>query len=131
MLLNSYMLLYIYWLIKEISSVIHNIVIFYFYIWKKILIVMLLSRTILSSNNNTKSLFTPWKLGSIKKYKYLFCVCFVVLDWYLFQLIVLLKPDSNCLNSFTLSWVESYNWNIKICISYFKFWLLIYCSTND
>ena len=30
----------------------------------------------------------------------------VVLDWYLFQLNVLLKPDFNCFNSFTLSWVD-------------------------
>ena len=32
----------------------------------------------------------------------------VTLDWYLFQLTVLLKPDSNsnCFNSFTLSWVD-------------------------
>ena len=30
----------------------------------------------------------------------------VILDWYLFQLIALLKPDSNCFNSFTLSWVN-------------------------
>ena len=30
----------------------------------------------------------------------------VVLGWYLFQLNVLLKPDFNCFNSFTLSWVD-------------------------
>ena len=51
-------------------------------------------------------LFIPWKLGSIKKSKYLFCVCSVTLDWCLVQLIVLLKPDSNCFNSFILSWVD-------------------------
>ena len=38
--------------------------------------------------------------------QYLFRVCSVILGWYLFQLIVLLKPDSNCFNSFTLSWVN-------------------------
>ena len=27
-------------------------------------------------------------------------------DWYLFQLIVLLKPDFNSCNSFALSWVD-------------------------
>ena len=48
----------------------------------------------------------PWKLGSIKNFKYLFCVCPVILDWYLFQLIVLWKSDSNCFNNFTLSWVD-------------------------
>ena len=30
----------------------------------------------------------------------------VFLHWYLFQLLVLLKPDSNCFNSFILSWVN-------------------------
>ena len=30
----------------------------------------------------------------------------VILDWYLFKLNVLLKPDFNCFNSFTLSWVD-------------------------
>ena len=35
-----------------------------------------------------------------------FCVCSVILDWDLFQLIVLLKPTSGCVNSFTLSWVD-------------------------
>ena len=54
-----------------------------------------------------KSLFTLWKLGSIKKSKYLFCNWFVFLDWYSFQLNVILKPDSNCLNSFTLFWVDA------------------------
>ena len=38
----------------------------------------------------------------------------------LFQLIVILKPDFNCSSSFVLSWVKSYNWNIKFCISYWK-----------
>ena len=27
-------------------------------------------------------------------------------DWYLFQVVVLLKPDCNCCNSFALSWVH-------------------------
>ena len=48
----------------------------------------------------------PWKFASIKKSKYLLCAYFVVLDWYLFQLIVLLKPNYSCLSSFTLSWVD-------------------------
>ena len=36
----------------------------------------------------------------------MFYVWFVFLDWYLFQLAVFSKPDSNCLSSFTLSWVD-------------------------
>ena len=53
-----------------------------------------------------KSQFTPWKPGSITKFEYLFYAWCVVLDWYLFQLIVLLRPDSSCLSSFTLSPVD-------------------------
>ena len=91
--------------IKETSFNDHNIVIFYFYNWKKILLVTFSDST-RSSNIKTKSLFTSWKLGSIKKSKYLFCACCVTLDWYLFQLINLWRHDSNCFNSFTLSWVD-------------------------
>ena len=76
-------------LIKEISFIDHNIVTFYFHGWKKILLV--LSRTSLSSNDKTRSQFTSWKLGSIKRSKCLFCAGSVILDWYLSQLIVLLN----------------------------------------
>ena len=41
----------------------------------------------------------------------------VILDWYLFQLIVLLKPDSNCFNSFTLSWVDKVTTGISRFVS--------------
>ena len=41
----------------------------------------------------------------------------VILDWYLFQLIVLLKPDSNCFNSFTLSWVNKVTARTKTFVS--------------
>ena len=57
-------------------------------------------------SDKTKSLFTPWKHGSIKKSKYIFGDFIDTFDWYLFQLIVLLKPDFNCCNSFALSWVD-------------------------
>ena len=60
------------------------------------------------SNDKTKSLFTPWKLGSIKKSKYWFCLSGETFGWYLFQLIVLLKPDFNCSSSFALSWVDKF-----------------------
>ena len=60
----------------------------------------------LFSNNKTRNLFAPWKLGLIKKSIYWFCYCTVTFGWYLFQLIVLLKPAYNCSISFALSWVE-------------------------
>ena len=55
--------------------------------------------------DHTKSLLTPWKRGSTKWYKYRFCAYAFGYDWYLFQLIVLLKPDFNCWSTFVLSWV--------------------------
>ena len=57
-------------------------------------------------SDKTKSLFTPWKHGSIKKSKYIFGDFIDTFDWCLFQLIVLLKPDFNCCNRFALSWVD-------------------------
>ena len=57
-------------------------------------------------SDKTKSLFTPWKHGSIKKSKYIFADFIGTFDWYLFQLIVLLKPDFNCCNRFALSLVD-------------------------
>ena len=58
------------------------------------------------SNAKTKSLFTPWKLGSIKWFKFSFCANNSGFDKYLFQIIVLWKPDFNCGNNFALSWVD-------------------------
>ena len=57
--------------------------------------------SVLFSIDKTKSLFIPW----IKQSKYGFCDCIDTFDGYLFQLIVLLKPDFNFCNSFPLSWV--------------------------
>ena len=59
-----------------------------------------------SSNAKTKILFTPWKLGSPKWFKFGFLANNFSCDWYLFPLIVLLKPDFNCGNNFALSWVD-------------------------
>ena len=59
-----------------------------------------------SSNAKTKSLFTPWKLGSTKWFKIIFCGNNSVFDRYLFQLIVLLKPDFNYGDSFASSWAD-------------------------
>ena len=58
------------------------------------------------SSARTKSLFTPWKLGSIKLFKFGFCGSSSGFDKYLFQLNVLLKPDFTCGKFFTLSWVD-------------------------
>ena len=60
------------------------------------------------SKNKTKNLFTPWKLGSIKKYKYWFYLSGETFGWYLFQWIALLKPDFNCCNNYleSLPWVD-------------------------
>ena len=58
------------------------------------------------SHFQTIKQFTPWKRWSNKKSKYLFCLSVEIFDWYLFQVIVLLKPDFNCYNSFALSWVD-------------------------
>ena len=69
---------YFYWLIKEISSINTNNVIFGFYSQKKILLVTFSKIPIL--NDNTKSLFTPCKLGSIKKSKYWCVVALLLLD---------------------------------------------------
>ena len=57
------------------------------------------------SNDKTKSLLTPWKIGSIKKAKYWFTPSADTFVWYLFQLMVLLKPDFNFCNSFALYWI--------------------------
>ena len=61
--------------------------------------------TVLFPNDKTKSLFTPWKLGSIKWSKYGLGACIDTFDWYLFQSVVLLKPDFDYCNSFALFWV--------------------------
>ena len=53
--------------------------------------------------DNTKALFIPWKLGSTKWFKYVFCLYVLGSDWYLFQLIVLLKRDFNCWRKFVFS----------------------------
>ena len=71
----------------------------------------------------TKSLFTLWKPGSIKKSKYWFEVfCVVVFVSYLFQLIVYLNLDFNCCNNFALSSIDKVTTGTKrFCISYCKF----------
>ena len=69
-------------------------------------IILIISIKLVFSNDKTKSLFTPWKLLSIKQSKYGFSTCTDTFDWYLFQLIVFQKPDFTCCNTFALSWVD-------------------------
>ena len=57
----------------------------------------------LFSNDKTKNLFTPRKLGLIKKSKYGFGACTDTFGSYLLQLIVLLQSDFDCASSFALS----------------------------
>ena len=73
-----------------------------------ILCVLLYRYTVilLFSNDKTKSLFTSWKLGLIKKSNYGFGACTDTFGSHLFQLIVLLKPYFKCSSSFALSWVD-------------------------
>ena len=61
----------------------------------------------LFSNDNTNSLFTPWKIGSIKRSKYGFSVFIVTFGSYLLQSIVPLKPDFNCSSQFYIITTET------------------------
>ena len=56
----------------------------------------------LFSSDKTKSLFTPWRPGLIKKSKYGRGACTDAIGSYLFQWNVLLKLDFNCSSSFAL-----------------------------
>ena len=69
------------------------------YLWCDFLFLLLL-------NDITKGVFTPWNLGSIKKYKYGFRVCISIFYRYLFPLFVLLKSDFNCYIRFASSLVN-------------------------
>ena len=53
-----------------------------------------------------QSLFIPRKCGSTKWFKFGFCANDSGFDKYLFQLIVLLKPNFNCFNNSALTWVD-------------------------
>ena len=69
--------------------------------------LLLLVLCVSFSNTKTKSLFIPWKRGLTKWFNFGFCANNSGFDRYLFQLIVLLKSDSNiCVNNFALSWVD-------------------------
>ena len=49
--------------------------------------------------------------------KYLFCAYISGSDWYLFQLVVLLKPDSNFWSNFALSGVDRVTTGTKRFVS--------------
>ena len=80
----------------------------------------------LFSNDKIKSLFTPWKLGSISKSKNSFSFFIATFDLYLFQLIVLLKPDFNILvvvivsHYFGLTQLKQEHCNCKFCLPSLK-----------
>ena len=117
------------WLIKKNSSIDHNILIFYLRSWKIILLVTF-SAIISSLKDKTKSLFTPWKVGSIGKSKYLFCPWFVVSARYLSQLIFLLEPDSNCFRSSMFSWVDKVTTGTWSLVLFLKIWIFVCYSSS-
>ena len=92
---------------------------------------MWLSRPSSSLNHKIKSLFTPWKLESIRQSKYLFPSWFVVLARYLFQVIVLLQPNSNFLRSSLFSWVDKVTTGAYSLVSfiYVGLWLVVVPAT--
>ena len=65
--------------------------------------------------------------------KYLFSAWLVFSEWYLFQLIVLLKSDSNCFISFIFSWVDKVTAGTKsfiLVIIYFGTWFAAVPATG-
>ena len=116
MLLYYFLLAY-----QKRFSINHNIVIFYLYIWKIMSFIACSLCIIL--NAKTKSLFTLWKLGSTKWFKFEFCANNSDFDRYLFQLTILLKPHFNCWSNLALSWVDKVT--TKFCFSYCKCCTLI------
>ena len=83
------------------------------------------------SNDKTKSLFTPWKRGSIKKSQYWFTPSVDTFAWYLFWLIVLLKRDFNCSSSFALSWADKVTTGTQSFVSVIQnLWLQCYVSSH-
>ena len=105
-----------YWLIKNVLSINHSIMIFLstFGRWFVCNLFVRLYFQIVK-----QSLFILSKHG-LSNLNIAFVFPLIFLIDVLFQLIVILKPDFNCSGSFVLSWVKSYNWNIKFCISYWK-----------
>ena len=71
----------------------------------------------LSLNGRTKNLFTPWKVGSTKKYKHWFSLSIDTFDWYLFSLTALLKPAFKYSSSFTLSYNLPLEHNVLYLLS--------------
>ena len=97
-------------------SIDHNIIIFYFYKWKYFVCSVLQS---IFSRDQSKCLFTPWKLGLIKKSKFGFGACTDTFGWHLLQWIIFLKPDVNYSSSFPLFRVDKVTTGIKSFVSVF------------
>ena len=79
--------------------------------------LLLLVLCVLFSKAKRKSLLTPWKLGSIKWFKFGLWSNTSGFDTYLVQLIVLLKPDFNYGNNFASSWVDKVTTGTKRLVS--------------
>ena len=95
------------WLIKNFFSINHNAIILILLSEDNIILYVLFYCSHFQTiKQEFYLLLETWKLGSIKKSKYLFFLSVETLDWYLFQLIVLLKPSFNCPSFFALSWVD-------------------------
>ena len=91
-----------YWLIKKVFSINDNIAILYFCSWEKISIATS-SMCFIFKQQNKKSVYFLKIWINLNNLKYGFCAFIDTFDWYLFQLIVLSKPDFNCCSNFELS----------------------------
>ena len=94
---------------------------------------------ILSAENILCIVFNVHYLQIIKQKIYLFLgnldqlsnlkfglgICIVTFDWYLFQLINLLKPDFHCCYSFALSWVDKITTGTESFVSIFAIFVAL------
>ena len=89
------------WLMKKaFFSISHNVVIFYFYFWK-IISCVYFSVVFIFKLLNKKDYLLLENLLQLRNLNIV-----KAFDLYLFQLIVLLKPDFDCSSSFVLFWAE-------------------------
>ena len=104
-LMVSYILNF-YWLMVHVISFVQELQHFNLLFLQLEEYFVQLVRATLFSNDKAKILFIPWKFGLTGKSKYWFFASVYTFDWYVVLLIVLLKPNFNSCNSFTLSWIE-------------------------
>ena len=94
-----------YWLIKKVPSLNLNLLVFLFpFLEGNILCILIYMFPF--QTRTTKSLLTPWKLGSTNKPKHGFCLCGDTTNWYLIQWVAQLNRGFNCCSSFALSWAD-------------------------